>query len=203
MSKTIPTGAIRSIGSHLNLVPSIASQFPEEEIRAAEMWSKSHEIEDVDNGPRVFPDKFSVKVISVLKSFAERGIIWRPKALPGREAAGDAGLDEMRVCIEAAELGKRVRTSNKKDKPSPQGARAPRALDPAQIRKLDKGLCVILDREPFLFADGTVNKHLREMVDIVNQAQAGMKNPDIARELNISLRTVERRLKKVRNAAEG
>lgn len=202
----------------IDLSPAIAQHYSPEDILEASRWlAVRPDIPTADAGPRIFADPFSAKVNQVLKSFAERGKVWRPEAprTGVREEPAEADLEvvsesnaaicpwEMRVYIEAAAVARtRVRTSSKKDKAArPRRASAPRAPDPAQMRKLDKGLHVILDREPYFLPDGTANQHRCEIIEIVNRAQAGVKNPEIARELGISLRKVERRLAEVRRAA--
>jgi hypothetical protein len=63
-----------------------------------------------------------------------------------------------------------------------------------QQKTLEAGLSVILEREPY-------SAKRRKLVEIVDLAKAGSNNPEIARELKIPLRTVERYLHKLRREA--
>jgi hypothetical protein len=61
-------------------------------------------------------------------------------------------------------------------------------------RELEAGLTAILERD----ADGW---HRRELVEIVDKSNAGSTAAEIAAQLGIGTRTVERRLAEIRNAA--
>ena len=70
--------------------------------------------------------------------------------------------------------------------------------DQVRLRELDNGLIALLDVMPYWLPDGSVNGDRADLVDIVNMAQEGKTNSEIADDLGVSLSTVRRRMAEIR-----